>query len=149
MQTIFNTQDKAIIVQRLNQLTSLSNRQWGTMRVEEMLWHLRYQLELALGLRERKTLIKSYLSLPVFRWMALYIIPWPKGSATAPEMNVKKTNPEVMQFDKEKELLLQRITEVENATELGPHPLFGQMNKKMWGRLIWKHINHHLKQFAV
>lgn len=149
MQTIFNTQDKAIIIQRINQLSFTSSRQWGTMRVEEMLWHLRCQLELALGLRERKTMIKSYLSLPVFRWMALYIIPWPKGSATAPEMNVKKTNPEVQQFDKERELLLQRIAEVETATALGPHPLFGQMNKKLWGRLIWKHINHHLKQFAV
>jgi len=149
MQNIFHAQDKTNIIQRINQLTSLSNRQWGTMRVEEMLWHLRCQLELALGIRERKTMIKSYLSLPVFRWLALYIIPWPKSSATAPEMNVKKTNPEVMQFEKEKELLLQRITEVENATELGPHPLFGQMNKKLWGRLIWKHINHHLKQFAV
>lgn len=149
MQTIFNTQDKAIIIQRINHLSSLSNRQWGTMRVEEMLWHLRCQLELALGLRERKTMLKSYLSLPAFRWLALFIIPWPKGSATAPEMNVKKINPEVMQFDKEKELFLQRIAEVEKATELGPHPLFGQMNKKLWGRLIWKHMNHHLKQFAV
>jgi Protein of unknown function (DUF1569) len=149
MENIFNVKDKVIIVQRINQLTSLSNRQWGTMSVEETLWHLRCQLELALCIRERKTMIKSYLSLPAFRWLALYIIPWPKGSATAPEMNVKKTNPDVMQFDKEKELLLKRIADVEAATALGPHPLFGQMNKKLWGRLIWKHINHHLNQFAV
>ncbi|MCL6098216.1 MAG: DUF1569 domain-containing protein [Bacteroidetes bacterium] len=27
------------------------------------------------------------------------------------------------------------------------HPAFGYMNKKQWGRLIFTHLDHHLKQF--
>lgn len=149
MHTLFQASGKANLMDRIDKLSSFSQRQWGTMTVEEMLWHLRCQLELALGIREQRTQVKSVLRLPLLRWLALYVFPWPKGSPTAPEMHVRKSNPAVATFQQEKDLLLQRLKEVEEATSLGPHPLFGAMSKQLWGRLIWKHIDHHLRQFGV
>lgn len=29
------------------------------------------------------------------------------------------------------------------------HPMFGDLDKEAWGRLIYIHLNHHLKQFGV
>ena len=29
------------------------------------------------------------------------------------------------------------------------HPAFGPMSHKAWGKLVYKHTEHHLKQFGV
>jgi hypothetical protein len=147
-ETILNKKEKEELVGRINSISTSSHRQWGTMNVEEMLWHLRSQLELALGILPQTTNVKSMLALPPLRWMALYIFKWSKGLPTAREMNVKKSTPDVKDIYTEKKLLLQRLSEIENANELYPHPLFRKMSKKDWGRLIWKHIDHHLRQFG-
>lgn len=149
MQNFFNPHHQQQLLQRFEQLSPAHTRKWGTLSAEEMLWHLRCQLELALGHRHRVTDVQSFLRLPPVRWLALYAILWPKSSPTAPEMNVRKVKPEVKDFTTELELLRQRMHEVQTVDVLGPHPLFGSMKKKMWGRLIWKHMDHHLQQFGV
>lgn len=30
-----------------------------------------------------------------------------------------------------------------------PHPMFGSFTSEQWGKSIYKHIDHHLKQFNV
>lgn len=147
--TILNTTDLQALRQRMQALTAAAQRRWGSMQATEMLWHLRMQLELALGLRPLHTQARSALRLPPLRWLALYVIPWPKGSATAPEMNARKRNAEVQDLATEQQLLLQRMSEVLQAQQLGPHPLFGALSYNDWGRLIWKHIDHHMRQFGV
>ena len=149
MKTILKEPDRKIILERVSKLHSDSPRQWGTMTPAEMLWHLRSQLELALGILPQTTFVQSYLALPPFRWLSLYVISWPKGVRTAPEMNVRKQHPAVSNIDTEKVLLLQRLSEVISTSELNAHPLFGKMSKRLWGRLIWKHFDHHLRQFGV
>jgi hypothetical protein len=29
------------------------------------------------------------------------------------------------------------------------HPAFGPLSPEEWGRLCWKHLDHHLRQFGV
>jgi hypothetical protein len=45
--------------------------------------------------------------------------------------------------------LLQRLNEFFSARQYSPHPFFGNLNNKDWGRLAWKHFNHHLLQFGA
>ncbi|MBM3440474.1 MAG: DUF1569 domain-containing protein [Bacteroidetes bacterium] len=149
MQNILNPTDYHHLLQRLHALSADAHRLWGSMHAEAMLWHLRSQLELALGQRKTNTSINSYLKLPPFRWLALYVIPWPKGSATAPEMNVKRAQPDLLSFEVEKQMLIACLEQVGTTEHLQPHPLFGSLSKKDWGRLIWKHVDHHLRQFGV
>lgn len=68
------------------------------MNVEEMLWHLRSQLELALGIREQITNVRTYLSKPFFRWLALYILPWKKGVKDCKRDERKKIKPRSKRF---------------------------------------------------
>ena len=149
MQTIHHSEAYQRLVQRIEMLSSSATRNWGSMSIEEMLWHLRSQLEMALGKRSTHTNIRSYLRLPLFRWLAIYLIPWPKGAATAPEMHIKKANPALYSFEEEKRMLLTNLQDARDAEELHPHPLFGKLSKQDWGRLIWKHIDHHLRQFGA
>ncbi len=30
-----------------------------------------------------------------------------------------------------------------------PHPVFGRLSVDDWGRLSWKHLDHHLRQFGL
>ncbi len=56
-------------------------------------------------------------------------------------------------FEKTKKELLDTI---KKYTSLNPeninnklHPFFGKLTYEEWGVLIYKHFNHHLKQFGV
>lgn len=118
------------------------------MTVEAMLWHLRMQVDMALGMQEVRPL-HSILRYPPFRWLALYVVPWPKGAATAPAMNAQKQQPALPDFTTGKRLLMERLQQAAEATHLHPHPLFGNLSKKAWGYLLWKHIDHHLRQFGA
>jgi hypothetical protein len=31
----------------------------------------------------------------------------------------------------------------------GPHPFFGPMTQEEWEILMWRHLDHHLRQFGV
>jgi hypothetical protein len=55
----------------------------------------------------------------------------------------------ITDFESDKHLLLIRIKEFTSATSFSPHPFFGKLGNKDWGRLAWKHINHHLVQFGA
>jgi hypothetical protein len=38
---------------------------------------------------------------------------------------------------------------ISTTTSFSPHPFFGKLNNKDWGRVTWKHLNHHLVQFGA
>ena len=35
------------------------------------------------------------------------------------------------------------------AVTTDPHPFFGPMSSEEWDRLMWKHLDHHLRQFGA
>ena len=150
MQNIFNSIDYDKIVTRVNSLNPNSKRQWGTMYINEMLEHCTLQLKLAMfEIQGTKNESSFLLRTQVGKWLGLYGPPWQKGSITPSQMNIKKQSLTVKGFDKEKDQLLNYLTQVITKDSFQEHPIFGKLNKKDWGRLIWKHLDHHLRQFGV
>jgi hypothetical protein len=148
MKNIFNETDFVALVQRINNLTANSNRQWGKMNLTQMLEHCALQLKRALTIVPAATAEGPVLYRTVIgRWMALYLVPWPKGSTTPSDMNMEKNDVTVKGLENEKTQLLHLLQQVRRKNSFGVHPFFGALNKKDWGRLIWKHLDHHLKQF--
>jgi hypothetical protein len=146
--TLLNAKDYTAIMQRLSSLSENSSRQWGTMTPAEMCWHCRQQLEFVLQPAAHTKIINGPLRFFPFNWMVIYVMPWPKGSPTAPAMDAKKAHQAVETFEKEKQMLTNKLQEVITLPSIsGVHPLFGDLNTKYWGRLIWKHLDHHLRQF--
>ena len=35
------------------------------------------------------------------------------------------------------------------GNKFSPHPIFGEMNRDEWGKIAYKHIDHHFRQFGV
>ena len=146
--SIFNPNDREALLQRLAKLRPESQRQWGKMNADQMVCHLIDSLEVASGSKPA-TSKNNFMSNPLLRYLIVYVIPWPKGKAqTVPEM--LSTKPTQWQADVNtlREQLNGAVQRGENG-KWAPHPAFGKISGKMYGTLIYKHFDHHFRQFGV
>lgn len=150
MENLFNQKDYQAIILRFNSITSLSQRCWGKMDVHQMVVHLKDQLDIALGIKPAMAQGPVILRTMIGRWIALYLMPWGKAKLSTPrEMDALNNGTIITDFESDKHLLLLRTKEFIAAPGLAPHPFFGKISNNDWGRLAWKHINHHLLQFGA
>ena len=137
----------ASLIERLNRLTPASQRQWGKMTVDQMLWHVNCGLENALGRFEVKD---QKLPLPygVVKFI-VFNFPWRKGKTpTAREFIAR----EHFDFASEQARLLRLIDEMSTRpldAAWGRSSFMGPMTGRDWSRLQAKHLDHHLSQFGV
>jgi Protein of unknown function (DUF1569) len=150
MENLFNQKDYVAIITRINAITPLSEKLWGRMEVNQMVVHLKDQLDIALGNKTAIAQGPAIFRTVIGRFLALYLVPWRKGKEVTPrEMDAFKKGVIITDFESDKHLLLQRVNEFVSAPAFSPHPFFGKLNNRDWGRLAWKHFNHHLLQFGV
>ncbi|HAP70681.1 MAG TPA: hypothetical protein DCR04_13320 [Flavobacteriales bacterium] len=144
MRTLLQPSDYEYVLTRLNALKGSQTRLWGTMTVGQMLQHCRRQVEMALGEIPTKPMFPR----PI-QWLSKitfgYYIPWSKNLVTAPEMVAKDD----VAFDAEHEQLISIISKFMESDEFHPHPIFGHLTKEDWGLIIYKHLDHHLRQFGT
>jgi hypothetical protein len=143
MRTLLQPSDFESIVERLNSLDGTDKRLWGTMSESQMLEHCRKQIEMAIGKIPTKPLFPRPL-----QWLTKitfgYYLPWPKNLITAPEMVARSED----KLEIELEKLLVAVSAFVEAEKLYPHPIFGNLTKEDWGLIIYKHLDHHLRQFG-
>ena len=56
------------------------------------------------------------------------------------------------EFKKEQKALLDLVNEFSEKRNIevwDPHPVFGNFTPEQWGKMQFKHLDHHLKQFDV
>lgn len=149
--SLHNIKDFEEIINRISQLSEISQRKWGRMEVAQMLTHCELVLKVPLQ--------KVILQKPnfVFRFI---------GILTKKEIQIFNNGipPNMPSFQKlivnfecdfrvAKNNLLKTLHEYvkayENHNLPDDHALFGKMKEKDWGFMEYKHLNHHLKQFNV
>ncbi|MEP6676196.1 MAG: DUF1569 domain-containing protein [Ferruginibacter sp.] len=138
------------LINRVNNVTPQSVRQWGTMTADQMLHHLNLATGSALGYFDLPD--ESYLlSRTVSKWILVDLLSeQPKGLLLPLTFKIPPT--QHFEFEYEKKLLIEIINKACNSkttADWGPHPLFGRMSDNEWGRLLMMHIDYHLKQFAA
>jgi len=148
MKTIFNPTDLSNLKERINCLSISSKRKWGTMTVDEMLMHCKTQLQLTLGEIASIPQGSALMRTALVKWISFSALPWPKGSITPQEMNKDKNSFQLKEIETEKQDLISYVDKVIQSATLFSHPFFGTLSRKEWGQLIYKHIDHHLKQFS-
>ncbi|NOS91689.1 MAG: DUF1569 domain-containing protein [Cyclobacteriaceae bacterium] len=148
MKTILNPADLLNLKERIAVLSTSGKRKWGTMTVEEMVVHCKRQLQLALGEIPSVTQGSALMRTSLVKWISFSALPWPKGSMTPNEMNKDKNSFQLKEIESEKSDLINYLDKVIQASTLFPHPFFGTLSRKEWGQFIYKHIDHHLKQFS-
>jgi hypothetical protein len=120
---------------------------WGKMNSGQMLAHVNASLAMATG--ELPTKPKNTpMANPLVRWLVIYVMPWPKGTPTAPELLATPPGEWAADLVEFRDLLERAGTRSPDG-DWPRHPAFGQMKGKHWGVLVYKHLDHHLRQFAV
>jgi hypothetical protein len=149
MHTVLNAADREAILRRLSALTLMSPRRWGRLSVGGMLCHLHESTRMALG--ELLVEPKGKRAFQVFplKHLLLYVVPFPKGAPTAPEL-LQGLPGDDFETDKARLGELLRRVGFGPHEGLGPaHPLFGPLSRQEWGVAVYKHTDHHLRQFGV
>ena len=153
MKRLDNTEDKAMVLDRLRQITPGSQRQWGKMTPHQMICHLNDSFKSVIGERELNGDKSNLLTRSVVRWLALYApLKWPHGVPTMPENDQEQggTPPEDFRRDLDAlVLMIDRVTRAEKDFQWRRHPLFAEMSERDWMRWAFLHVDHHLRQFGV
>ena len=148
MRSILNENDRAAISSRVQSLSAASTRRWGSMDVVSMLQHLRLSALMTLGELSVPSVNKRAFHVFPLKHLILYVLPFPKGAPTAPELK-----PDVaVSFEDERAALLELLERIGTGRRdgMGPaHPLFGPLSWREWGAVTYKHADHHLKQFGA
>jgi len=135
---------------RVLRTTPANPRQWGTMNVSQMLHHLNLASGSALGFYKLPD--ESYLvSRTLFRWILVDWFPEQPVGLRLPK-GFKIPHTAQFDFDFEKQQLLNILDaawHARSAADWQPHPMFGPMTVKEWGKLLQIHIDYHLRQFAA
>lgn len=149
MKSLFVEADRQDLVSRLQSLRPDSQRRWGKMAPAQMLCHCAIALEAGTGDKPTKQLFIGKLLSRFVRGVGLGEKPFSRNSPTDPSFVVSDER----DFNAERTRLAALI---DRFASLGPaaaatqtHAFFGKLSGEEWGRLMYKHIDHHLQQFGV
>lgn len=149
MKSIF---DKAVfeeVIARVEKLTPTTSRLWGTMNVSQMLGHCAEGVKMGNGELNLKRSLPGYVFGRAMKSMYTNEKPFRHNIPTESNLLVKYDP----KFDREKERFLALITRFHQKGEAGvtkhPHPFFGKLTPEEWGIGMYKHTDHHLRQFGV
>jgi len=138
------------LVARINALTPDAAARWGRMSVVQMLSHLVQSGELPFvaSVPDRSNWASRMLLKP----LVLYVLPIPKNVPTARALDQAQAGTAPADFEADRRELLasiERMCALGEDFDWAAHPTFGKMNRRQWGLLAHKHLDHHLKQFGV
>lgn len=149
MKSLFVPADRESIVARINALGPDAMRQWGKMDSGQMLCHCSRAIETATGDRPMKQKLLGKLLMPFFRSTILGERPFAKNGPTDPTFIVSDPRDFAAERARLLELIRKFVGRGEAEAGKATHAFFGKMTGKEWGELMYKHIDHHLRQFGV
>lgn len=151
MKNVFDAAVANEVKTRLKKLGPQSEKQWGKMSAPQMLAHCSLSMQWALG-----EVVPEKGSLPV-RVMGRLVKPivfrnedpLRKNSPTAKSLLVTDER----DLDEERNRLsglIDKFTAGGPAVcTTNPHGFFGKLTPEEWAILMYKHLDHHLRQFGV
>jgi hypothetical protein len=134
---------------RLRQLRPDSSREWGTMGPAQMLAHCSAGIEMAAGeIRPPRALIGRVIGRAVKRVAFREGEPFRRNSPTSKELVITAA----VDFETERKRLSGLIDRFAATGPSGctdhPHAFFGPLLPDEWAILMYKHLDHHLRQFG-
>lgn len=134
---------------RLASLQPDTPRLWGKMTPAQTLAHCSAAMETAIGDKIVPRMFLGRLLGPFVRREFSNDNPLSKNGPTAPSFVIKDDR----DFEKERRRLVDLIEVFLRSGPAGctrePHCFFGELTPDEWGKGMYKHIDHHLKQFGL
>jgi hypothetical protein len=151
MKNLFEAATAQEVKARIRQLRPDSERQWGTMSVAQAVTHCAVGLEIVTGER-----VPSKIALP-FRILGKIIKPMALGNDVPMRRNAPTAKEFLVEDHQDLESEQKRLcTLIDRFATRGPegctrhpHSFFGKLTPGEWAELMYKHLDHHLRQFSV
>ena len=145
MKTIFDKATRDELISRINSLTENSQAQWGKMTLYQMVKHCRLWEEMMLGKQRYKRAFIGRL----FGRMTLKALlknegPLRRNTPTIPALRITG-NGDILAERMKWIALIEEYAHFSNLDFV--HPFFGKMTKEQIGPFVYKHTDHHLRQF--
>jgi hypothetical protein len=148
MGTLFNEQDRAKVLSRIERLAPDTSPAWGKFTAPEMVCHVGCALRQGLGEYDAGPPTGPLQYAPL-NWLMIHVLPWPKGKAKSPPefLSVRPTSWDADLADLHS--LVVNFGQRRAEGDWPPNKIFGRISGSSWGALQYRHLDHHLTQFRV
>ena len=149
MSSLFNASDREAIASRLSSLQPASARQWGKMDVAQMLAHCAVAFDVPCGDLVRKQAFMGRLIGPFVKKSLMSGKPMMRNAPAPPDFKVVNERDFAREHQRLSSKMVRFCKRGESACHGVVHPFFGAMTGDEWGRLMYSHLDHHLRQFSA
>ena len=150
MKTIFDSQVRKELIERISLLNKDHEAKWGRMSIFQMIKHNTYWNIWILGINHH--IYKQEFIGKIFGKLALKKMikdekPFDRNIPTSSQFKVTETSGD-LEAEKLKWISLTNSYDDFNNPDF-IHDFFGKMTKEQIGILVYKHTDHHLRQFGA
>jgi hypothetical protein len=149
MRNLFEPEAIDEMISRIGKLQPASQRQWGKMDVAQMMAHCSAALDMASGRLNPPRIFIGRLIGPFVKPIYTNEKPLSRNSPTDKKLVIADQR----DFLREQEQLRLKVRQFHEGGEAKctrhPHPFFGPLTPQDWSRGMYKHLDHHLRQFGA
>jgi hypothetical protein len=149
MKSLFDAATANEVKERIGRLGPNSVRQWGKMNAAQAMAHCSIAMESAVGDSLPPRMFVGRILGPLVKSKALKDEPMGRNAPTAKSLVVADDR----DLAKERQRLCALIERFCSGGPQGctkhPHTFFGPLTPDEWARLMYKHVDHHLRQFGA
>ena len=147
MKSLWQEDVRQELKDRLARLTPETPRLWGRMTASQMTAHVANTLRSATG-----DLPVASKKLPLrftpLKQLMIYWLPIPKNVPTAPEL-ISRPPKALTEEQADVCALIDQFERLSRSKVWPDHAAFGSMSGRDWAVLMYRHTDHHLRQFGV
>ena len=150
MKNLFEPARATELMERIEQVRADSRPLWGKMTAPQAMAHCAVAMEWAVGDTVAPRMMIGRVLGPLVRRMAVRNDePMAKNAPTAPDLRIADER----ELATEQARLIRLIERFATGGPAGcttnPHSFFGRMKPEEWAVLMYKHVDHHLRQFGA
>ena len=149
MKNLFERETTDEILSRIEKLEPTSQRLWGKMDAAQMMAHCSITMDIASGRVNLPRVFIGRLIAPFLKSIYTNEKPFRKNGPTGKELVVSDKRDFAQEQQQLKEKIRQFCEGGEGTCTRHPHPFFGSLTPPAWSRGMYKHLDHHLRQFGV
>jgi len=149
MKNLFEKDATDEVLGRIDKLQPAAERQWGKMNVAQMMAHCSAALDMASGQIKPPRMFIGRLIGSLVKPIYTNEKPFSQNNPTDKTLLVADQR----DFQRERERLKGCVRQFHEGGEAKctrhPHPFFGSLTPYEWSRGMYKHLDHHLRQFGA
>jgi hypothetical protein len=150
VKNLFDRATAAEVAQRIERMTPSATRLWGKMTAPQALAHCAVAMEWAVGDRTPPRMFLGRLFGGLVKKKVVGDdAPMRRNSPTAPDLVIADDR----ELSAEQARLAGLVDRFSSGGPAGctsrPHSFFGRMTPDEWAVLMYKHVDHHLRQFGA